>query len=95
MPDTVDTVTCAPDDGWRHHPKHVEKFADINKLYIVAFCWTIIDTYYTMHGPLNIKKSQRKNVNIINSKFRRQNIIIDVIMNLHYSFVTIKRKTKS
>jgi len=21
---TVDTVTLAPDDGWRYHPKHVE-----------------------------------------------------------------------
>ena len=28
-------------------------------------------------------------VNIINRKFRRQNIIIYVIMNLHYSFVII------
>jgi hypothetical protein len=24
MPDAVDTVTWAPDDGWRYHPKHVE-----------------------------------------------------------------------
>jgi len=24
----VDTVVCAPDDGWRHHPKHVEQFPD-------------------------------------------------------------------
>ena len=31
------------------------RVADTNKLYIVASCWTIIDTYYTMHGPLNIK----------------------------------------
>ena len=54
MPDTVDTVIWAPDDGWRYHPKHVQQFADVNKLYIVASCWTIIDTYYTMHGPLNI-----------------------------------------
>jgi len=45
MPDTVDTVIWAPDDGWRYHPKHVEQFADINKLYIVASCWIIIDTY--------------------------------------------------
>ena len=21
--DTVNRVVCAPDDGWRHHPKHV------------------------------------------------------------------------
>ena len=41
-----DTVTRAPDDGRRYHPKHVEQFTDINKLYIVASCWIIIDTYY-------------------------------------------------
>ena len=54
MPDTVDTVTRAPGDGWRYHPKRVEQFADIKKLYTVASCWTIIATYYAMHGPLNI-----------------------------------------
>jgi len=32
-------------------------------------------------------------VNIINRKFGSQNIIIDVIMNLHYSFVIIKYKS--
>ena len=25
----VDTVACAPDDGWGYHPKHVEPFSDI------------------------------------------------------------------
>ena len=55
MPNTEDTVTWAPDDGWRYHPKHVEQFAEINKLYIVESCWIIIDTYYAMHGPLNVK----------------------------------------
>jgi hypothetical protein len=40
--DAVNTVTRAPDDGWRHHLKHVEQFTDINKLYIVAYCWIII-----------------------------------------------------
>jgi len=44
MPDTVDTVIWAPDDGWRYHPKHEEQITDINKLYIVASCWIIIDT---------------------------------------------------
>ena len=55
MPDTVDTVTWAPDDGWRYYSKHVEQFTDINKLYIVAYYWTFIDIYFTMHGPLNVK----------------------------------------
>ena len=26
MSDAVDTVVCAPDDGWWYHPKHVEQF---------------------------------------------------------------------
>jgi hypothetical protein len=26
--DTVDTVVCAPDDGRRYHPKHVEQLPD-------------------------------------------------------------------
>ena len=25
---TIDTVICAPDDGWRSHSKHVEQFTD-------------------------------------------------------------------
>ena len=28
VPDAVDTVICAADDGWRDHPKHVEQFTD-------------------------------------------------------------------
>jgi len=56
MPDTVDTVIWAPDDGWRYHLKHVAQLTDRNELYIVASCWTVIATYYTMHGHLNIKK---------------------------------------
>ena len=33
IPDAVDTVVCAPDDGWWYHPKHVEQFPDkINRV---------------------------------------------------------------
>jgi len=28
MPDAVDTFVCAPDDGWKYHPKYVEQFPD-------------------------------------------------------------------
>ena len=28
MPDAVDIIVCAPDDGWWYHPKHVEQFPD-------------------------------------------------------------------
>jgi hypothetical protein len=37
--DAVDTVVCAPDDGWKYHPKHVAQFPYINKLCNVASCW--------------------------------------------------------
>ena len=39
----LQTALHAPDYGWRYHPNHVGQFADINKLYIVASCWIIID----------------------------------------------------
>jgi len=28
IPDAVDTVVCAADDGWWYHPKHVERIPD-------------------------------------------------------------------
>ena len=28
IPDAVDTVVCAPDDGWWYFPKQVEQFTD-------------------------------------------------------------------
>jgi hypothetical protein len=39
MPNIADTVIWAPDDEWSCHSKHVEQFTNINKLYIVAYCW--------------------------------------------------------
>ena len=33
---------CAPDVGWRYHPKNVEEFTKINKLCNVATCWIYI-----------------------------------------------------
>jgi hypothetical protein len=38
----VDTCICAPDDGWKYHPKCVEQFPDVNKLFNVASCWIYI-----------------------------------------------------
>jgi len=40
--DAVDTVVCVPDDGWKHRPKHIEQFPDINKLCNAAFSWIYI-----------------------------------------------------
>ena len=47
MQGAVVTVICVPDDGWRYHPKHAEQFTEINRLYIVASCWTVINTLRT------------------------------------------------
>jgi len=48
-------VFCAPDDGWRYHPKHVEQFPDkidCVKLHLVGYIyWNVL----TMHGPMNFK----------------------------------------
>jgi len=67
MPDTVDTVIGAPDDGWRYHSKHVEQFANINKLYIVASCWIIIDTscWYVSFNSVCLREPQS-----LHSQFR-------------------------
>jgi len=51
IPDAVDTVVCASDDGWGYHPKHVEQFPDINKLCNVASCWTYIWIYLRRTDP--------------------------------------------
>ena len=56
MPDAVDTVVCAPDDGWRYHPKHVEQFPEINKLCNDTSRWIYIRIYLTMRGPMSVKK---------------------------------------
>ena len=45
MLDTVDRMIWDAEDRWRYQPKHVEQCADINKMYIAASCWVIIDTY--------------------------------------------------
>jgi hypothetical protein len=55
IPDAVDIVVCAPDDGWKYHPKHVEQFSDINKLCNVAALLDIYWNILTMHGPINVK----------------------------------------
>ena len=51
IPDAIDTFVCAPDDGWRYHPKYVLQFSDINKLCKVASCWTYIGIYLRCTDP--------------------------------------------
>jgi hypothetical protein len=49
--DAVDTVVCAPDDGWKYHPKYVKQFPAIHKLFNVESCWTYIGIYLQCTGP--------------------------------------------
>jgi len=56
IPDAVDTVVCAPDDGWKYHPKHVEQFPGINKLCNVASCWIYIGILLGAHNILHISR---------------------------------------
>jgi len=49
VPNAVDTVTCATDDGWRDHPKYVEQFTDkINcvELHLFEYLLTLSYIYY-------------------------------------------------
>ena len=55
---------CAPDDGWRYHPKHVEKFPDINKLCTVAsfldICWNKVTWKYRRRLRDNKERDMKK-----------------------------------
>jgi len=41
----VDTVVCAPDDGW-YHPKHVEQFPDKINCAMLHLIGYILEYYY-------------------------------------------------
>jgi hypothetical protein len=56
VPNAVDTVLCAPDDGWKYQPKRVEQFPDINKLCNVASCWIYIGILLGAHPVLHISR---------------------------------------
>jgi hypothetical protein len=56
IPDAVDTVVCAPDNGWKYRPEHVEQFPDMNKLCNVAPCWMYIRILLGAHPILHISR---------------------------------------
>jgi hypothetical protein len=60
MPDAVYTAVCAPDDGWKYHPKHAEQFPDINKLWKDASCWIYIGILLGAHLILHISRIKVK-----------------------------------
>jgi hypothetical protein len=53
--------------GWKYHPKHVEQFADVNKLCNVAACWIyeyigiLLGVHYILHiSRIRVKYDQNK-----------------------------------
>jgi hypothetical protein len=59
-PDAVDTVVCAPDDGWKYHWKHVDQFPDMNELCNVASCWIYIGILLGAHPIIRISRIRVK-----------------------------------
>jgi hypothetical protein len=60
IPDAVDTVVCAPDDGWKYHTKHVEQFPDIKKLCNFASCSIYIGKLLGAHPILHVSRIEVK-----------------------------------
>ena len=98
MPNAVDTVTWAPDDGWRYHPQYVERFTDINKLYVVVSCWKIIGIHFTMHGPMNVRLQIRnlgpKSVNNHRCQTDRQRHCPHTVINPFAMQIIVVARTK-
>jgi hypothetical protein len=44
--DALDTVVCAPDDGWWYHPKHVVQFPDKINCLMLHLVGYILEYYY-------------------------------------------------
>jgi hypothetical protein len=64
IPGAVDTVVCAPDDGWRYHPKHAEQFPDINKMCNVASYWVYIKILLGAHPILHVSRIRVKYIRL-------------------------------
>jgi hypothetical protein len=46
IPDAVDTIVYAPDDGWWNHPKQLEQFPDKINGVTLHFVGYILEYYY-------------------------------------------------
>jgi hypothetical protein len=58
IPDAVDTVACAPDDGWEYHLKHVEQFPDIINRVMLRLVGYILEYFYDAWTPVNVKSKE-------------------------------------
>jgi len=54
IPDAVDTVVCAPDDGWWYHPKHVEQFSDKINCVTLNLVGHILEYIFVMFASLSV-----------------------------------------
>ena len=77
VPDAVDTVVCAPADGWNYHTKHVEQFTDIIKLCNVASCWIYIGIYLRRTDPWTLDQS-----NLLNSIYNYSTVTGKLVITL-------------
>jgi hypothetical protein len=71
IPDAVDTVVCATDDGWKYHPKHVEQFPHIDKLCNAVSCWIyeyigiLLGAHHILHtSMIRVKHNETGSVRI-------------------------------
>ena len=46
VPDAVGTVVCAPNDGWRYHPKHAEQISDKINCVALHLAGYILEYFY-------------------------------------------------
>jgi hypothetical protein len=75
IPDAVDAVVCAPDDGWKYHPKHIEQFPDIKKLCDVTSCWiyTYIGILLGAHPIFRFSRIRVNDIKSIQQKLKVKN----------------------
>ena len=62
IPDAVDAVVFAPDDGWWYHPKHVEQFPDkINcvLLHLVGYILEYLTSNHSKQDKCKKNNSRR------------------------------------
>jgi hypothetical protein len=80
IPDAVDTAVCAPDDGWRYHPKHAELFPDkincvtLNLVGYVLECSYHIPFFLTLNRFRNTSPSPRPPTSLHELQIKRETI---------------------
>jgi hypothetical protein len=91
IPDAVDTVVCAPDDGWRYHPKNVEQSPDKIK------CVTLHFVGYILEIEIIIPKQHQLTVSITEIDFVNCAVRAEYlnIMNLNFGLSVAEARLRS